>query len=291
MPPPVLIEEGSLRMLSVRSNRLPALVLPLLVIALVACGGSTQSTTATAGASATPTTAAARIQATQPAPIATATTPGTPTPLANALPRATTAATEAGRATGAATTAVTANADTPTPLARSTANVGVVTNASTATTSATIARATQALGSAATSATASAPTSVATATLTSATASVSTSGSAVTGTGVVGTPTTTPVPTNEARGATEQFLRTVLAKGDISGDLTPALKSQTGSDGYKLLNIQPPVKSFTIDSQQRDADGNGATVQATITTATGVVTRTFVMRKQGNVWLVDNVLG
>jgi len=283
-------------MLSVRSNRLPALVLPLLVIALVACGGSTQ-TTATAGASATPTTTAALIQATQPAPIATATTPGTPTPLANALPRVTTAATEAGRATGAATTAATANADTLTPLARTTANVGVVTNASTATTSASTARPTQVLGSAATSTTtsptASAPTFVVTATITSATASVSTSGSAVTGTGAVGTPTptTTPVPTNEARGATEQFLRTVLAKGDISGDLTPALKSQTGSDGYKLLNIQPPVKSFTIDSEQRDADGNSATVQATITTATGVVTRTFVMRKQGNTWLVDNVLG
>ncbi|MDQ6832943.1 MAG: hypothetical protein M3008_06055, partial [Chloroflexota bacterium] len=118
-----------------------------------------------------------------------------------------------------------------------------------------------------------------------------TSGSAITGIGAVGTPTTTPVSASEARGTTEQFLRTVLAKGDVSGYITAALKSQTGSDGYKLLNIQPPVHSFTIDNEQHDADGNGATVQATITTASGVSKRTIVLHKQGNTWLVDNVLG
>ena len=274
-------------MLSFRSHRLLALGITLLVVALAACGGSTKATTTTTGASATPTTAAALIQATQLAPIATATAPGTPTPLANTLPSATTTATEASRATGAATTAATANVGTPTPLARTTANVGGVANTNTATSSATIVRATQSASSTATSVTTSATTS----TITSATTSVSTSGSAVTSTGAVGTPTTTPVSASEARGATEQFLRTVLAKGDISGYLTPALKSQTGSDGYKLLNIQPPVQAFIIDSEQRDTDGNSATVQATITTASGVVKRTFVMHKQGNTWLVDNVLG
>lgn len=83
----------------------------------------------------------------------------------------------------------------------------------------------------------------------------------------------------------------MLAKGDISGYLTPALQSQAGTDGYKLLNIQPPVQEFTIDSEQLEPDGNGATVQATITTAAGVAKRSFVLRKQGTTWLIDNILG
>ncbi len=109
------------------------------------------------------------------------------------------------------------------------------------------------------------------------------------GTSLVGTPTTTPAPATEARGSVEQFLRSVLAKGDISGSLTPAFKSQTSGDGYKLLNIQPPIQEFTVDSEQRDADGNSATVRVTITTAAGVAKRGFVMRKQGSAWFVDNI--
>jgi len=259
-------------MIPVREHRLSALIILLAIAVLTACGGSTKTTTATPAASATPTTTADRAQATQAAPSANVTTPATPTPLAPVLPNGTTLATETGRATGAATTNTTIG--TPTLLARSPATVAANTNSAAATSSGTVARTTQAAGSATTS------TTVATTTA-SGTASAITSGS----------PTTTSVPSTEARGSTEQFLRTVLAKGDVSGYLTPALKSQTGSDGYKLLNIQPPVQQFTIDNEQRDADGNGATVQATITTASGVAKRTFVMRKQGNIWLVDNVLG
>ena len=252
-------------MSGIRFNRRSALLISLVIGTLTACGGNAKTTTVTP-------TAAALIQATQAAPSVTATPPSTPTPLANALPRATTLATEAGRATGAATTSAT-NAGTPTPLARTTSSSGTNVSANTGTSSSPTARGTQAAGSATTASTTAA------------------SGSVVTGTGAAGTPTTTPVPATEARGATEQFLRAVLAKGDISGYLTPALQSQVGNDGYKLLNIQPPVQSFTIDSEQRDADSNGATVTATITTASGVAKRTFVMRKQGATWLVDNVLG
>jgi DNA polymerase III gamma/tau subunit len=262
-------------MSGVRFNRRLALPILLITVMLAACGSTTKTTTATPAASATPT-AAALIPATQAAPSVTATPPSTPTPLANALPRTTSAATEAGRATGAAT-----NTGTPTPLARTPATSGPNVNANTATVGNPTTRSTQAASSATTS----------TAAVTTASATTTASGSVVTGTGAAGTPTTTPVPASEARGATEQFLRTVLAKGDISGYLTPALQSQVGNDGYKLLNVQPPVQAFTIDSEQRDADGNGATVSATITTASGVAKRTFVMRKQGTTWLVDNVLG
>jgi len=265
-------------MVSVRTRRLSALlIVPLLAIAaLTACGG-TKTATALPAVSATPTTATDRVQATQAAPSPNATLPATPTPLANALP------TGAVRATGAATSAATTSGGTPTPLGRTPATIGTNATANTVTSSGTAARSTQATGSA--------PTSTSVATAASGTTSAGTSGSAVAGTGAAGPPTTTPVPATEARGSTEQFLRVVLAKGDISGYLTPALKVQTGTDGYKLLNIQPPVQQFTIDSEQRDTDGNGATVQATITTASGVARRTFVMRKQGNTWLVDNVLG
>ncbi|GEM_PF-3612769 len=229
-------------MVFARSNRLSALIIPLVITALAACGGSAKTATAT------PTTGVARVQTTQAVPSATTTTPGTPTPLANGLPTV----------TARATTAATANTGTPTSLARTTATVGASVTAITVT-SGTATRVTQVAGS------------------------------AVTGTGVAGTPTTTPVPTSEARGVTEQFLRTVLAKGDISGYLTPSLKSQAGNDGYALLTIQPPVREFTIDSEQRDADGNGATVGATITTASGVAKRTFVLRKQGGTWLIDSI--
>jgi hypothetical protein len=248
----------------VRLNRLISFVAMALIVALAACGGSAK-TTATPAASTTPTPAANRVQATQLVASASPTTIATPTPLANNLPSGTVSSTEAARATGGPTTA--ANAGTPTPLARTTV-VSSTTAASTASSGATT-RSTQPSGSATTAAAA--------------------SGSAITGT--AGPPTTTPVPTTEARGTVEQFLRTVLGKGDISGYLTPAFKSQASGDGYKLLNIQPPVQEFTVDSEQRDADGNGATVRATITTASGVAKRGFVMRRQGSTWLVDNIVG
>lgn len=239
--------------LTTHPKRPLALAALLLIAALAACGGST-SITATPAASTTPTSAANRAQATQPIPIASPTVAGTPTPLANTGP----IGTEAARATGGATAAANINA-TPTPLARTT-----VVNSPAA--ASTVVRATSPSGS----------------------ATVSASGSAAVGT--AGPPTTTPVPTTEARGTVEQFLRTVLGKGDITGYLTPAFKSQAGSDGYKLLNIQPPVQEFTVDSEQRDADGNGAVVRATITTAAGIAKRGFVLRKQGSAWLVDNIL-
>jgi hypothetical protein len=256
----------------VRLNGLVACVAVLLIAALAACGGSTK-TTATPGASATPTSAANRVQATQLVASASPTTAATPTPLANNLPTGTASATGAARATGGPTTAANTNVGTPTPLARFTATSGtpVVSTASggisTASGGGATARSTQPSGSATTSAA---------------------SGSAITGT--AGPPTTTPVPVTQARGTVEQFLRTVLSKGDISVYLTPAFKSQASGDGYALLNIQPPVQEFTVDSEQVDPDGNGATVRTTITTAAGVAKRGFIMRKQGTTWLVDNIV-
>jgi hypothetical protein len=256
----------------VRLNGLVACVAVLLIAALAACGGSAKAT-ATPGASATPTSAANRVQATQLVASASPTTVPTPTPLANNLPTGTASATGAARATGGPTTAANTNVGTPTPLARFTATSGtpVVSTASggisTASGGGATARSTQPSGSATTSAA---------------------SGSAITGT--AGPPTTTPVPATQARGTVEQFLRTVLGKGDISVYLTPAFKSQASGDGYALLNIQPPVQEFTVDSEQVDPDGNGATVRTTITTAAGVAKRGFIMRKQGTTWLVDNIV-
>ncbi len=251
-------------MRTIRLNGLVACVAALLIATLAACGGSAKAT-ATPAASATPTAAANRVQATQLVASASPTTVTTPTPLANTLPSGTASSTEGAHATGGPTSAA-VNVVTPTPLARTT----VVTSATATNTPASglTARSTQSSGSATTTAA---------------------SGSAITGT--AGPPTTTPVPVTEARGTVEQFLRSVLGKGDVSGYLTPAFKSQASGDGYKLLNIQPPVQEFTVDSEQPDADGNGATVRATITTASGVVKRGFVMRKQGSSWLVDNIVG
>ena len=260
-------------MRNVRLNGLVVCVAVLLIATLAACGGSAK-TTATPAASATPTTTANRVQATQLVASASPTTVSTPTPLANNLPTGTVGATEAARATGEPTTAANANVNsgTPTPLARITVVSGTTVastagSASTASSGVATVRSTQPSGSATTAAA---------------------SGSAITGT--AGPPTTTPVPVTAARGTVEQFLRTVLGKGDISGYLTPAFKSQASGDGYALLNIQPPVQEFTVDSEQTDPDGNGATVRTTITTATGVVKRGFIMRKQGTTWLVDNIV-
>jgi hypothetical protein len=244
----------------IRSPRPMALVAPLLILALVACGGSSNAI-ATPAVSPTPTTSTDRAPATQSIATTIPTTDATPTSLANTTPSGTARSTEAGRATGVSTAVSTSvsTAVTPTPLARTT-QVSGTTAVSSAASVGTTPRGTQA----------------------------ATSGSSVAGTGAL--PTTTPVPTTAPRGAAEQFLRATLAKGDISGYLTPALKSQAGTDGYKLLNIQPPVQEFTVDSEQRDADDNGATVRVTITTASGVAKRSFVMRKQGTDWLIDNVL-
>ena len=255
---------------SVRPKRRPALIV-LLLAALVACGGS-PSRTATPAASATPISGTA--QAIPAIATGNPTPPATPTPLAN---NGTARATETGLATSAATSAA-----TPTPLARGngiltpTSGASVVRTSATTASASTTARSTTASGS-----------------VTASASGTSAAGSAAAGASAVGTPgtrTTTPVPAAEARGSVEQFLRTTLAKGDISGYLTPALKVQVGTDGYKVLNIQPPVREFTVDSEQDEPDGNGATVGTTITTAAGVQKRTFVMRRQGNAWLVDNVL-
>lgn len=254
----------------IRSSSILAFLGLLLAAALAACGGS--SPTATTAPTASPTIAADRAQATQLVTSASPTTVATPTPLAANLPTGAPRSTEAARATSGATTDATTNGATPTPLARVTATAGTPPTGGATATSAPgggiAARSTQASGSAV--------------------ATASASGSAAAGT--AGPPTTTPVPATEARGSVEQFLRAVLGKGDISGYLTPAFKSQAGGDGYKLLDIQPPVQEFTVDSEQRDADGNGATVRATITTASGVAKRGFVMRKQGSTWLIDNVI-
>jgi hypothetical protein len=261
-------------MRTVRPNGLGMCVALVLIAVLTACGGSAK-TTATPGASATPTTNANRVQATQLVASASPTTVATPTPLANNLPTGTASATDTARATGGPTTAANATVGTPTPLAPFTAASGVTTA------STTIANTT-------TTSTAGSGATIARNTQPSASATTAASGSAITGT--AGPPTTTPVPVTQARGTVEQFLRTVLGKGDISGYLTPAFKSQASGDGYALLNIQPPVQEFTVDSEQVDPDGNGATVRTTITTAAGAVKRGFIMRKQGTTWLVDNIV-
>lgn len=102
-------------------------------------------------------------------------------------------------------------------------------------------------------------------------------------------PTETPVPITFARGTAEQFLDAVVAKGDISALVSPALRSQAGSDSNKLLGIMGPIRMFTIDSEKVDADGNGAIVHVTITTAMGAVGRDFRMKKSNGTWLVDNI--
>lgn len=102
-------------------------------------------------------------------------------------------------------------------------------------------------------------------------------------------PTETAVPVTVARGTAEQFLDAVVAKGDVSSLVSPALRSQAGSDPNKLLGITGPIRMFTIDSEKPDADGNGAIVHVTITTAAGTTGRDFRMKKSNGTWLVDNI--
>jgi hypothetical protein len=102
-------------------------------------------------------------------------------------------------------------------------------------------------------------------------------------------PTTTPVPTTSARGTAEQFLRAVTSKGNIGGFVSPALNSQSGGDGYKLLGLQGTITEFTIDSEQLNSGGDTATVTATVTTSAGTTKKTLTCTKQGNDWIVTAV--
>jgi len=102
-------------------------------------------------------------------------------------------------------------------------------------------------------------------------------------------PAETPVPTTFARGTAEQFLNAVTKKSDLTGFLTPALHAQTGNDGYKLLNIPGTITLWEVKSETSDADGNGAVVHTTVTTAMGTVNHDLHMKKSGMVWLVDSV--
>jgi len=102
-------------------------------------------------------------------------------------------------------------------------------------------------------------------------------------------PTDTPVPTTFARGTAEQFLNAVTKKGDLTGFLTPALHAQTGNDGYKLLNIPGTITKWEVISEKADADGNGAVVHVTVTTAMGAVGHDLHMKKSGMIWVVDSV--
>jgi hypothetical protein len=97
------------------------------------------------------------------------------------------------------------------------------------------------------------------------------------------------VPTTSARGTAEQFLRAVTSKGDIAAFISPALNSQSGGDGYKLLGLQGTITSFTIDGEQASPDGNTATVMTTVTTSAGTTKPILTCTKQGTNWIVTAV--
>lgn len=87
----------------------------------------------------------------------------------------------------------------------------------------------------------------------------------------------------------KEFYDAVLAKRNIAAFLTPALRATTNGDGYALLNTQPPVRFFSVDSQEMGADGATATVGSTLSAANGTTKPRFAMTKQANTWLISQI--
>jgi predicted small lipoprotein YifL len=87
----------------------------------------------------------------------------------------------------------------------------------------------------------------------------------------------------------EQFYDAVLAKRNIAAFLAPSLRATTDGDGYTILNAQPPMRFFSVDSQEMGADGASATVGSTLSTASGTTKPQFAMTAQGNTWLIAHI--
>lgn len=87
----------------------------------------------------------------------------------------------------------------------------------------------------------------------------------------------------------KEFYDAMLAKRNIAAFLTPELRATTNGDGYALLNARPPLRSFSVDSQEMSPDGAAATVGSTLSTASGTIKPQFSMTKQANTWLIGRV--
>ena len=87
----------------------------------------------------------------------------------------------------------------------------------------------------------------------------------------------------------EQFYDAVLAKRNIAAFLAPQLRATTNGDGYAILDAQPPMRFFSVDSQEMGADGATATVGSTLSTASGTTKPQFALTMQGNIWLIARV--
>lgn len=87
----------------------------------------------------------------------------------------------------------------------------------------------------------------------------------------------------------KEFYDAVLAKRNIAAFLTPALRATTNGDGYAILKAQPPMRFFSVDSQEMGDDGATATVGSTLSTASGTTKPRFAMTKQGNTWLISQI--
>lgn len=87
----------------------------------------------------------------------------------------------------------------------------------------------------------------------------------------------------------EEFYNAVLAKRNIAAFLTPAQRATSNGDGYPLLGAVPPMRFFSVDSQDLSADGMTATVTSTLSVANGTATIQFAMKQAGDTWLIDRV--
>lgn len=87
----------------------------------------------------------------------------------------------------------------------------------------------------------------------------------------------------------KEFYDAVLAKRNIAAFLAPQLRATTNGDGYAVLKAQPPIRSFSVDSQDMGADGATATVGSTLSTASGASKPEFAMTLQGNTWLIARI--
>lgn len=264
----------------------------LCALALTACGES-----ATPLSTATPSPA--RVVSTiGPAPTATiialpVPTPDTATPFVDAPSPITTTlapATSAPNApvTGGSTAAanaseppVRATGATPTPLA-----FGIAT--ARATTAVGTARATAAPSTAITGATSGSTTGtvVALTTRPAGTVSATPASTATRAAATTAAMATEVAPTVRSQDTVVNFLNVVLRNGDLSGFLAPGLRGQNGA---QLLGVTGNIRMFEVTGERPDPDGSGTVVSATITTASGTVTKQLHMSRSGNVWVIDRV--
>src|SRR5205085_313906 len=81
------------------------------------------------------------------------------------------------------------------------------------------------------------------------------------------------------RAVIQEFYNAMLAKRNIAAFLTPELRATTNGDGYALLSAQPPLRYFSIDSQEMSPDGAAAMVGSTLSTPGGTIKPRFSMTK------------